>query len=90
MSQKEKTYTTKEIEKMLWLPCCHVSGMHDPTHFQERRGVCEIQIVETFKRFCKEIRINPKTKSDPKCGWCIDYPKKKKGEGLSLFEKNKK
>lgn len=84
---KEKTYTAKEIEKMLWLPCCHISGTHNPTHFQERKGVCNTQTRIALERFCKEIGINPKTKSDPDCGWCIDYPEKKNGEGLSLLNK---
>lgn len=85
----EKTYTAKEIEEMLWLPCCHTSGMHDPVHFQERRYICEHQQSEGLQRFCKELGINPKTKSDPECGWCEDYKEKKAGEGLGLLDKTK-
>jgi len=84
--KKEKIYTAKEIEILLWLPCCHVSGMHDPVHFENRAGVCEIQKRHAFERLCKELNINPQTKSDPKCGWCIDYPDKKKGENLKMFK----
>lgn len=85
----EKTYTAKEIEEMLWLPCCHVSGMHNPTHFDERKFICSLQKSEALERFCKQIGINPKTKSKPTCGWCADYPKKKNGEGLPLFDEVK-
>lgn len=81
----KKTYTIKEIEKLLWLPCCHLSGMHDPLHFQERKGICHNQKVKALERLCKALKINPKVKSDPDCGWCEDYPEKKKGEGLTLF-----
>ena len=84
----EKTYTAKEIEEILWLPCCHVSGMHDPVHFQERKYVCEHQKTEALERLCKKLGINLQTKADPDCGWCEDYPEKKKGEGLKLFRKN--
>ena len=83
----EKTYTKKEIEEMLWLPCCHVTGMHDPVHFEERKYICERQKSEALERLCKKIGINPKTCSDPECGWCADYPKMKKGEGAPLFGK---
>ena len=82
----EKTYTAKEIEQILWLPCCHTTGMHDPVHFRERRYVCQDQKSEALERLCKELGINPKTKSDPNCGWCEDYPQNKKGEGLKLLK----
>lgn len=80
-----KKYTAKEIEKMLWIPCCHVSGEHNPTHYQERKGPCYMQIRDAFKRFCKELGINPETKSEKDCYWCNAHPEKKKGDGLKLF-----
>lgn len=78
------------LEEMLWLPCCHTSGMHDPVHFQERRYVCNDQKAHALERFCKVLGINPLTKSDPNCGWCRDYPEKKKGEDVGLFDETKK
>jgi hypothetical protein len=62
MNPKE-SYTREEIEQMLWLPCCHTSGMHDPVHFQERKYVCEHQKADALERFCKALGINPATKS---------------------------
>jgi len=84
MNPKE-SYTREEIEQMLWLPCCHTSGMHDPVHFQERKYVCEHQKADALERFCKALGINPATKSRVDCGWCEDYPEKKNGEGLTLL-----
>ena len=75
----------QQIEDMLWIPCCHTSGIHNPTHFSEKKYICSDQCKKALIRFCKEIGINPRTKSDPKCGWCNDYQEKKKGEGLCLL-----
>lgn len=76
------------IEKQLWIPCCHVTGMHSPTHFQERRYICDIQLAEVFVRFCKMLGIDPVVKSDlENCYWCNNYPdKRKEGEGVKLSE----
>lgn len=85
LEQKRKeTYTRKEIENLLWFPCCHTSGMHEPTHYEKREYICEFQLREAFLRLCKALKLNPTTKSDPFCGWCKEYPEKKKGEGLRL------
>lgn len=83
----EKTYTAKEIGKMIKLFCCHVSGMHDPEHFGKRKYVCNDQKAKALERLCVELGINPKTKSDPDCGWCEDYPAERKGKGLPLLKK---
>jgi len=76
----------KAIEEMARLPCCHVSGEHDPTHFQEGRGICFLQKYKAYDRLCKELGINPEVKSEPDCFWCNNYPEKKKGEGLRLLD----
>ena len=86
----EKTYTAKEIEEMILIPCCHISGMHDPMHFQERKYICESQKAEALEGLCAKLGINPVTKSHPDCGWCEDYIEKKKGEGLPLFNGDNK
>lgn len=85
---------------MLWLPCCHTTGMHDPGHYRKRKYICESQKAKALERFCKEIGINPVTKSDPNCGWCFEedntptkeYEGKKEinGEGMKLFDNDKK
>lgn len=75
------------LELWAYLPCCHVSGMHEPTHFREKKYVCEAQKAEAFERFCKDLGINPETKSSMNCGWCKSYPHYRKGEGLKLVVK---
>jgi len=96
----DMVYTAEQIEKMLWLPCCHTTGMHDPSHYSLRKYICDSQKAEALERFCKEIGINPKTKSDPNCGWCFEdngKPTKPyeghrsiEGEGMKLFDKRRK
>lgn len=77
------------LELWLYLPCCHTSGMHNPSHFSEREYICSEQKAETLERFCHDLGVNPTTKSTPDCSWCRDYPHYRKGEGLPLFTKEK-
>lgn len=81
-----RKYTVKEIEAMLWIPCCHMTGMHDPCHFEEGKYICESQKAHALERFCKEISINPKVKSKPDCNWCKNPEKNIKGDGMPLLE----
>ena len=74
------------LEELFRLPCCHISGMHNPTHFQDREYVCNRQKTHAYESGCKELGINPQVKSKPGCGWCRDYPDKMKGEGMRLFQ----
>ncbi len=68
----------KEIRDSIVIPCCHVSGIHDPCHFEEKKYVCSMQMRESFKDFLKAMEIKKiKVKSKPNCGWCNDYPRKK-------------
>lgn len=85
MAEEAEKKITELIELYLYLPCCHVSGTHDPRHFEERTSICNRQESEAMTRFCKALGINPVTRSDPECGWCKDYPEKRKGEGMRLF-----
>lgn len=88
-SKKLAEESMVKIQEMLelwaYIPCCHTSGMHNPTHFDERQYICESQKSEAFERFCKDLGINPVTRSKPDCCWCRDYPHYRKGEGLALF-----
>lgn len=74
------------IEAWLFIPCCHTTGMHCPTHFAEREYICNDQKAEALERFCHDLDINPVTKSSLDCSWCRDYKHYRKGEGLHLFE----
>lgn len=74
------------LECWAYIPCCHTSGMHSPDHFHERKGICESQKANAFERFCKDLGINPETKSEIGCGWCRQYIHYRRGEGLKLFK----
>lgn len=84
-SPKERTYTAKEIEEMLTLPCCHISGTHNPTHYQNREYICKDQIADAFENLCRKLLINPKVRHSDNCGWCRDYPDKTNGDGLEFW-----
>lgn len=73
------------IEAWAYLPCCHVTGMHDPGHFREGKYICADQKANAFERLCRSLGINPKTRSEPHCGWC-ENPKEHSGEGKHLFD----
>lgn len=73
------------LELWAYIPCCHTTGMHDPEHFSKQQYICRDQKAEAFERFCKDLGINPVTRSKPGCGWCRDYPHYRKGEGMRLF-----
>lgn len=75
------------LEAYMFIPCCHTSGMHSPTHFADRKGICESQKAEAFIRFAKDLGVNPETKSKIDCGWCADYKEYRRGEGVKLFTK---
>jgi hypothetical protein len=75
------------LEDWVFLPCCHTSGMHDPQHFEKRAGICRDQKAEAFEKLCLDLDINPVTRSRPDCGWCANYPNKRRGEGVRLFSK---
>lgn len=81
----EKTYTAQEIQELLTLSCCHISGTHDPEHFSKREYICNDQIVDAFRNICLILKINPVVKHSENCGWCRDYPDKQKGDGMDYW-----
>ncbi len=88
--QGVELYSKLDIERMMTIPCCHTTGMHDPKHYRERKYICDSQKREVFDRMCKELGINPRTKSNEDCGWCHGKdewcPKNRKGEGFSQLD----
>ena len=51
--QYDPLFTPAQIEYLagiLRLPCCHVTGMHDPRHYEERRYVCDIQKSRAYDK----------------------------------------
>ncbi len=83
----EKTYTAKEIEKLLELSCCHISGTHDPTHFENNKYICDMQIADAYQNLCLKLLINPVVKHSENCSWCRTYPDKMKGDGREYWDK---
>ena len=75
------------LEQWAFIPCCHTSGMHDPEHF-EKGEIWDCQKEEAFERLCKDLNINPITRSKIDCGWCAEYLHYRKGEGKHLFSKS--
>lgn len=78
----------KYLEELLWLPCCHTTGMHNPSHYRERKYVCTLQKEKALIRLCETLGLNPQTKSRDDCYWCNRGTKseeERKGEGLRLF-----
>ena len=67
-------------EQMAWLeaalrpPCCHVSGMHNPTHWTKGGYVCFYQKTEAYERFRDALGLPLVVGSDcvpdPECYWC--------------------
>ena len=56
------------------LHCCHVTGTHDPTHFEECRYVCQLQKSKAYEEVRKALGMS---ESDPAeavpssdCYWC--------------------
>ena len=72
------------LQAFAYIPCCHTSGLHDPEHY--KKGIiCDMQKAEAFERFCKDLTINPVTKSKLDCYWCMNDPTQRDGEGVKLF-----
>lgn len=45
-TQEQQTY----LAQILALSCCHTTGMHSPTHFQEQQYICESQKAQAWQR----------------------------------------
>lgn len=65
-------------EQLTWLrealrpECCHVSGEHNPTHFEDQpKRVCYIQKYKAYDHVMKALKFAIKRGvSAPDCGWC--------------------
>lgn len=62
-----------ELAGMLDVECCHITGEHNPTHFEDGKYVCSQQMADTFAflRIRAGLTIKP-DRAYPKqgCGWC--------------------
>lgn len=73
------------LESYARIPCHHGFGSYDP--MSKRRDLIEdVQKAKAFERFCKELGINPKVKSEFDCPLCSKDPLlRDKTEGATLF-----
>jgi hypothetical protein len=75
-------------EQLTWLretlkpECCHVSGMHDPTHWSEGRYVCRDQKAGAYDHLRTALgfaAVKPQDCVSPEdCGWCHEDGETKK------------
>jgi len=64
------------LRSILTVPCCHVTGMHDPLHYVEGRYVCQGQKADAFDNAIEQLGIPLKVKSKEGCYWCFESYKK--------------
>lgn len=67
------------LEAILATECCHMAGMHDPTHWRKDGTVCWQSMEKPYKRAIRELGIKVPIYSAHDCGWCRgrsaeDYP----------------
>lgn len=64
------------LEEALTVRCCHVSGSHNPTHYEEGRYVCQNQQAEAWHRAVRLLGLGhldsaDRAVADPgTCYWC--------------------
>jgi len=81
----EEVYTKDEIEAMLELPCCHITGTHNPRHYIERKYICQDQVAEAFHNLVKKLGLNPVVKHSEDCLTCSRNPDKTGGDGMEYW-----
>lgn len=64
-------------EQLAWLaeaftaPCCHTSGMHDPTHYEKNPAeLCRSQQAKAYERGMVALGLTQIAKPEPGCYWC--------------------
>jgi len=84
-----KSEAIKQIKESIILPCCHISGMHDPEHFDKGTGICDFQIREAFYNLIKFLEIEEVVvKSKEDCYWCNynkEHPNEKTNHSIKEF-----
>jgi hypothetical protein len=84
MSDRAPRFTKEQREylaRVLTPPCCHVSGMHDPTHFKENpKRLCDIQKSTAFENAIKRLRLKVVATSADGCYWCERHEKETRGK----------
>ena len=81
---KRPKFTKEQLDwlrSILKPSCCHVSGEHDPKHFEEQpKRICYIQKYKAYDKAMKALRFAPMTGiPEDECGWCEDRRKRLSG-----------
>lgn len=61
------------LEAILAAECCHMTGMHDPTHWKEDGTVCWQSMEKPYKRALRELDLDVPIHSAHDCGKCRDW-----------------
>lgn len=69
------------LRDLLTPRCCHVTGMHDPQHFDDKKYVCELQMSTAYLRARHDLGFGKPKPADAvpvsDCGWCASDEHKK-------------
>lgn len=86
---ESRTFTLEEIKRAFEPRCCHVTGMHDPQHWQnDPAKLCSLQAFHAYKRGLAALGISyGYACSDLECYWCNEYKDTKKFFKPSEFAK---
>lgn len=65
----------KWLKSILMVRCCHITGTHDPCHFEDKKYVCSRQRENSFKRLWINLDFGDfptpeEAVSDSSCYWC--------------------
>jgi hypothetical protein len=65
--------------------CCHVTGMHSPTHWREDPAeFCDRQQADAWERAVEALGLSfDRAPSKPTCGWCGDAREKAATERMT-------
>lgn len=71
---KKPIFTEEQLRwlrEMLTPSCCHISGEHNPKHFEDNpEKLCHYQMKEAYERICSELGFKIIARPDPECYWC--------------------
>lgn len=78
---KRPKFTREQLSWIRWaiIPsCCHVSGEHNPTHFEESPSkVCYLQKYKAYEVFLKRVNMK-QMRGKSLVGFCYRCDKKAK------------
>lgn len=61
------------LEAVMALPCCHVTGMHDPKHWVEDGNVCKHMALGAWRNAMHQLDLEVPIVTSADCGKCGDW-----------------